>query len=292
MHSNILIFTMAKVINLIKRPIIAVLNSFSRWKRELLWCKQTRYWRSVLVPKSMDSMDTASRYLILAPHSDDEWIGCSQIITQCENAVILNMDMPGGDSKEMHKERFGEMGLLANRFNRLIMTVGENKAESLAEIIASLKPDYICLPHFFDWHPEHIQVMQYLRQALTQVSYSGKVLMYQVSLPMHPDFVNCVVPLDKKTFKQKWEIFKVVYKTQTFLSYPRFMANERINGALDNSYAAEVYSKNDINQWLGGFEVLLLTSSEIEEARNSLQDIAVTRKNVMKYLNARTMKNN
>lgn len=281
---------MAKVINLIKRPIIAVLHSFSKWKREHLWHKQTRYWRKVLSPKETASIDNVSRYLILAPHSDDEWIGCSQIITHCENAAILNMDMPGGDSKEMHEERFGEMSLLANRFNRLILTVGENKADSLVEIIASIKPEYICLPHFFDWHPEHIQVMQYLRQALTQVSYNGKILMYQVSLPMHPDLANCIAPLDKKAFKQKWETFKEVYKTQTFISYPRFMANERINGALASSYAAEVYSKSDVKQWLGVFEVLLLTSVELEEARGNLQDISETRKNVMKYLNARTMK--
>lgn len=273
--------------DIVKRPLLIMLNAYLKWKREYNWSKQASQWRKKTSFKETESISDTSKYLILAPHSDDEWIGCSQIISRCKNVVILNMDMPGGDSPEMHKDRYLEMHTLAKDYKKELLTIGADKTQSLKDFICTIRPDFICLPHFFDWHPEHIQVMRYLRQALTECSYSGKILMYQVSLPFHPEYVNCIVPLDKKAFKQKWETFKEVYKTQTFISYPRFMSNERINGALSNTYAAEVYSVEEYCKWMESFESMLLSDAEKEDVKANLQDISLTRENVIKYKNAR-----
>lgn len=241
-------------------------------------------------PKVTKTLDMTASYLILAPHADDEWIGCSQIIMRCEHSVILNMDMPGGDTAELHQERFKEMSSLAKKFNKRLITIGKNKEESLSEIIDEIKPDYICLPHFFDWHPEHIQVMQYLRRSISSVSYRGKVSMYQVSLPMHPDFVNCCVPVEKADYLNKWKIFEDVYKTQTIISYRRFMANERINGVLSDSYGAEVYSIDGVELWLKELDNLTLTHSEIIEIKSYLSNITLTRNCVKKFYEIRRFK--
>lgn len=263
--------------DLVKRPILRALNAYLKWKREQKWSKQALQWRKTISFKETESISDTSKYLILAPHSDDEWIGCSQIISRCKNVVILNMDMPGGDSLEMHKDRYLEMHTLSKEYNKELLTIGTNKTQSLKDYICTIRPDFICLPHFFDWHPEHIQVMEYLRQALKMCEYKGKIIMYQVSLPLHPDFVNCIAPLDIKTFKQKWVTFKEVYRTQTFISYPRFMANERINGALADSYAAEVYSVNESRKWLHDFEFMLLSNEERNKVKLNLSDISIIR---------------
>lgn len=270
--------------DIVKRPLLMVLNVYLKWKREQKWRKQASQWREKISYKETESISDTSKYLILAPHSDDEWIGCSQIISRCKNVVILNMDMSGGDSQEMHKERYLEMRTLANKYNKELLTIGTDKTQSLKDYICTITPDYICLPHFFDWHPEHIQVMEYLHQALKASEYKGKIMMYQVSLPLHPDYVNCIVPLDKKAFKQKWEAFKKIYKTQTFISYPRFMANERINGSLSDSYAAEVYSVEVSCRWLESFESMLLSDAEIEDVKANLPDISIIRSLIATFI--------
>lgn len=275
--------------DIVKRPLLRGLNAYLKWKREQKWSKQASQWRKKISYKETESICDTSQYLILAPHSDDEWIGCSQIISRFKNVVILNMDMPGGDSPEMHKDRYLEMHTLANKYNKELLTIGADKTQSLKDYICTIRPDFICLPHFFDWHPEHIKVMEYLRQALKVCEYNGEIMMYQVSLPLHPDFVNCIAPLDIKAFKQKWETFKKGYKTQTFISYPRFMANERINGALADSYAAEVYSIETSCNWLENFDTMLLSDAEIEDVKANLSDISLTRENVIKYKNARLL---
>lgn len=232
-------------------------------------------------------IDKDASYLILAPHSDDEWIGCSQIIKTCKDVTILNKDMQGGDTDELHHTRFQEMATLASQYSRRLLTVGNEKEKSLAEIIVEVKPDFICLPFFFDWHPEHIQVMEYLRQALLSCSYQGKILLYQVSLPIDSLFVNVSLPMSKNELEDKWSTFKETYKTQTMIAYKRFIANERINGAISGTYAAEVYVALESNAWYQSLDKFLLTTCEIDDVKSNLMDITTTRNNVVEYVDKR-----
>lgn len=278
---------MDKIVNSLKKPILTVLNVFAKWKRERKWHQQTKYWRKILNSKETKPLDTSASYLILAPHADDEWIGCSQIITGCEQSVILNMDMQGGDTKEMHIQRFNELRTLTDKYSRKLITVGENKTDCLIDILTTQKPDYVCLPHYFDWHPEHIQVMGYLKQALSRITYCGKVLMYQVSLPMLPKFINCSVPVSRAAFMEKWNVFEKIYKTQTIISYRRFMANERINGALSCTYSAEVYSILDTDEWYNDIENRLFNDKEKDAVKQDIQDITLTRRIIASIMDSK-----
>ena len=44
------------------------------------WKKDAKFIRKTLSEKELLTIDKQARILILAPHSDDEWIGCSQIV--------------------------------------------------------------------------------------------------------------------------------------------------------------------------------------------------------------------
>lgn len=272
---------------MIKRLLLKEYNAFLKYRRECKWRKQTRYWRRVINQKDTLRIDENARYLILAPHADDEWIGCSQIIKKCKNVIVLNMDMPGGDSEEMHQTRYRELSALAAKYNKPLLTIGTYKSDSLRELIETNKPDYICLPFFFDWHPEHIQVMQYLREALENVSFAVKIMMYQVSLPLHPKVINCSVPLKKSDFLDKWNVFEEIYKTQTKIAFRRFMANEQINGALDGSYASEVYCVMTKEEWIDNFDKFLLSDKETQDVKIELQDISITRNKVNDCISSR-----
>ena len=65
------------------------------------------------------------------------------------------------------------------------------------------------------------------------------------------------------------------------------MANEQINGALANAYAAEIYVVNPSDAWLNMFDYLL-TSEEKEIIKNNLSDITFVRDTVNRFLNRRT----
>lgn len=272
--------------SIIKKPILTVLRSYHKYKQEKVWKQQTQYWRGKISPIQLMNIPHYEKILILAPHDDDEWIGCSHFIRNYQNAIVCNMDMDGGDTSEMHAVRLQEMKNLASMFGREFVTVDKDKIITLKKIVLEKRPDYICVPCFFDWHPEHIQVMNILKEVLILSKYSCQVVMYQVSLPIPPSLCNMVIPFNSRVFKYKWNTFVNVYPTQTKIAYKRFMANEQINGALANAYAAEVYVVNSSDDWLNMFDYLL-TSEDKEIIKNNLSDITFVRDTINEFLNKR-----
>ena len=61
------------------------------------WHIQTIYLRRSIACHLTQTNELKGKILILAPHSDDEWIGCGQLIVDHSNDVVIcNMDMSGG----------------------------------------------------------------------------------------------------------------------------------------------------------------------------------------------------
>ena len=265
----------------LKKKIRHLLTVY-RWKKETVVCREqiTSKDSPVELPKG--------RYLVLIPHADDEWVGCSQLIcNKSKEVILLNMDMDGGDAEELHIERRKELDRLASLYKRELLHIDGNKIESLKEILAFIKPDYVCLPYFFDWHPEHIEVMSILNEASKQIAIKCNVLMYQVSLPILPSECNCWQAMTKSQWKKKWQLFEKVYKTQTQIPYKRFAYNERINGALANSIAAELYQVIPIEVWRDKLSVYLLDGNEKDEIKHVMKQIGETRALLSRFLKKR-----
>lgn len=231
------------------------------------WHYQSLFIRAISSNKGAKLIDTKKKYLILAPHSDDEWIGCSQIIIQCKNTTICNMNMQGGDTVEIHKMRYNEMLSVANRFKRKFITLTDDKVANLQNVICQEKPDFILVPHFIDWHPEHLAVMEILKQLVSNGYYTGQILTYQVSIP----FVNgrkCLyLPMTKDQQRFKWKTFYEHYNTQSFMPIKRFIANEYINGANISSNGAELYKQYVAEEWVRAMDFF----NEHIETRNFLK---------------------
>ena len=253
------------------RHVLSLVRYFF-WLIDVFKCKLT-------IKKISNAKKLLSRkILILAPHSDDEWIGCSQVIKDNKNVVICNMNMNGGDSEEMHAIRYQEMKSLADKYNRQLFTVNANdRDKDLLQIIQECQPEIVFLPFFGDWHEEHIQVMNVLRNASASVK-GFQIGMYAVSLPMLPNFVTHYKPLNRVSLKAKWDEFLNTYKTQTFLPWRRFLANERINGAYVNLYAAEFYSIIPVEQWTKLLDDFLLSDEQKKCLKSNLNKISKVRK--------------
>ena len=252
------------------------------------WEKEAKELRAKIKPLGLAAIPDSAKVLILAPHSDDEWIGCSQIIINCPNTTICSMEMEGGDDIQKHNVRIGEMRNIANLFSREFLTISFDKKQSLVSIIKKLSPDYICVPSIYDWHPEHVQVIDFLKEAILQSEYTGKVLSYQVSVPMPTPLCHVAYPMSSEEQAYKWEIFSKYYTTQAFMPVMRFKKQEEINGALCDAFSAEVYSCHNAQDWtrhvtstsLGNEETLLVKSNlnNISAIRAIVENIFKTKK--------------
>lgn len=272
---------------MLKRILLWVLQI----RKLLLWnlgCKQLR--KSIVV-QTIPSLPYGKKTVILIPHADDEWVGCSSLVKNGSDILLYDMDMNGGDDKVLHEARYNELLKISTLYNKPLLKVGLSRSLSLIEIIKKEKPQMICVPFFFDWHPEHIEVMGILRQALLNLEYDVDIAMYQVSMPIPRNCITHINPMSKIEWKRKWKTFEGIYKSQTGIPYKRFAINERVNGAVCESYAGEAFVYCDASAWLANYDEWLLTSDEIKEALMYLQSIEKINQTVKGFNQKRKWKN-
>lgn len=223
--------------------------------------------------------------LILLPHVDDEWIGCSQIINKYHDVVLCDMDMPGGDSQYIHKKRKEELKKLCDTKRISSILLDNNKVEKLTEIIKETGCSEIFLPYLVDWHPEHLKVHDIVASVLENINSEINIVMYQVSVPISDNHINLVMPMDKQAVKNKWTLFGYFYPSQKYLPSQRFLLQERINGAYADSYAAEVYCIKSKSEWLSAKNSFVLSFNKRKSIVSSLNHIYKLR-NIVKSIDS------
>ena len=263
---------------MMKEHLIKLYMWFLNEIKPLIWFFEYRKERNKIVFKPSIIEGFKGKCLILLPHVDDEWMGCSQLLLQKDAEVLLlDMDMPGGDTDSVHDQRKEELKQVEKTTNKPVQKIGSNKVDSLCSIISEWKPNYIFLPFFIDWHDEHIQVMQYLKNALADcanLNRTLKVVGYQVSAPIPGQFITNALLMCKKEWNNKWLLFKSLYPSQEHIPYKRFALQERVNGAFIKSFAAEVFSVNAVAEWFDMYHKLLPTTQEQADLKNNLSSIS------------------
>jgi LmbE family N-acetylglucosaminyl deacetylase len=151
------------------------------------------------------------RVLVVAPHPDDETIGCAGVIAQHSRAgddvcVVYITDgrrsrALGLTPEAMAKQRRAE----ATVAMRVLNVTGwewfglregewdlELGAARLRKLLMSFKPDLIYAPSRVDFHPEHLQVAQIVAQSLAPTAV---VRVYPIQVPLTPLLANCIAPV-------------------------------------------------------------------------------------------------
>lgn len=272
---------------ILKRILLWILQV----RKLLLWNLDCKHLKKSIAAQTIASLPYDKKTVILIPHADDEWVGCSSLVMNGSDILLYDMDMNGGDDKVLHEARYNELSKISTLCKKPLLKVGLSKSLSLIETIKKEKPQMICVPFFFDWHPEHIEVMGILRQALLNIEYDVDIAMYQVSMPIPRNCITHINPMSKIEWKRKWKTFEEIYKSQTGIPYKRFAINERINGAVCESYAGEAFVYCGASVWLANYEEWLLTSDEIKEALINLQSIGKINEIVKGYNQKRIWKN-
>lgn len=152
------------------------------------------------------SLPQGKRLVVLAPHSDDESIGCGGLLLSypAQSEVICLTDGSRGDPNIPREEliaiREGELaqaltfaGVASFRFLGIPdqgMAQGYDQFSSLD----LSQVDYVCLPNFLDQHPDHKAVTHLLQRLLREKAYNPqlKIVFYEVwgALPVWNYYTN------------------------------------------------------------------------------------------------------
>lgn len=156
------------------------------------------------------------RVLVLAPHPDDEVIGCGGTVLRHvaagDHVTIAiatdgrragGMRDPVGMSARRHAEALRAYAeLRAERFEWLGLPEGDwdvaRLREAMARLLTELRPDIVYASSRVDFHPEHHKVAHGLALALDAVAQSHRpvVRVYQIQVPLTATLVNLVSDIE------------------------------------------------------------------------------------------------
>lgn len=201
--------------------------------------------------------------LILCPHADDEWIGCSSILANDTiNSHVLYYRMYGLNQSESNKAvRDSEIERCALKWNFVLLNNVLDIVDFLSNSIIEEKYDTILIPSPIDWHWEHRSVFCSLLEAIGKIGKFDdvRILYYYVSVPSLQEKNVFYSELTKEYQHNKWLFFKNNYKSQNMPIY-RYKLQEKINSARHSSYASELFK-------LASYEQLIFDFNRLHEQK-------------------------
>lgn len=212
------------------------------------WCygRRWRYSARKLCPKG----DTV---LILAPHADDEYIGCGGLISKYKDTAKLHAFLCsylGADPSEENRRRREKEFKNSCEEMRVFCHIADRDMENeLRRCIDEVKPGYIFLTTLVDPHREHRELNFVLQKILGECGYAGKIVWYSVTMPVAPDFLNCYIPMSKLQDIEKWDGFYRLYPSQSHMHIERFRTEERFAGRAAGCAYAEGFVEMAYGKW-------------------------------------------
>jgi LmbE family N-acetylglucosaminyl deacetylase len=182
---------------------------------DIIFRPQPRTWRS-----SGDE-----RVLVIAPHPDDETIGCGGTIAlhaRAGDQVTVAIVTDGGSSRAGGIERGRMVAIRRIEAERAIATLGREVRlvqmglpegewqdaelmERLASLWTQVKPTLIYSPSRIDFHPEHVGVARALAAALGRCAPKElrAIRLYELQVPLTPLLTNLVSPISAVAVQKK-----------------------------------------------------------------------------------------
>jgi O-antigen biosynthesis protein len=174
----------------------------------------TAAWASIaepdLVPYQAVTSLPARRLLVLAPHPDDEVLGCGGLIAAALAAgaavqvVIASDGAQGGDAAVRERESMAAAQALGTppalpqlEFWRLPdrgLADDTSLVARLLHCIAMAAPDCVLLPSPFEIHPDHRALCIAGLHAVRIAGTATELLFYEVGQPLMPDVLVDITP--------------------------------------------------------------------------------------------------
>ena len=259
-----------------------LINKKQKIFKYCFWLKQARKIKRKLLRRNGHqlSFNKEDRIIVLVPHSDDEWVGCSTILKMMKHQVYCCYMGYGEvrNSTTLTPKRKLEMQKMLNRYDVNFIDISTNPSKLLEDAINEIRPDFIFVPNFIDWHIEHLETINYLYSTLKKINNSSilatvKIAMYQISVPMKLEQITHYCTLSRVDLFSKWINFWKVYKTQRHLPIVRFLLNEYINGGIFNCFSAEIFSIFPYSHWNEEFENIDVDIMKNSDIKNYIDDL-------------------
>jgi len=157
----------------------------------------------------------ARRLLVLAPHPDDEVLGCGGLVAAMlavgarVHMVIASDGGLGGDAAARERESNAAAQVLAGsgavpelQFWRLPdrhLAALPDLAARLQTLIRQLDPDCVLMPSMFEIHPDHRALFLAGIQSIPAAGDQTQLLLYEVGQPLMPDvLIDITQQLERK----------------------------------------------------------------------------------------------
>ena len=149
----------------------------------------------------------AGRVLVIAPHPDDETIGCGGAIVLHQRAgdeltvvIVTDGGASGSASAPVRDcEATAAASVLGGTWQALRLPEGDWSPTEcrckLQEAVNDLQPAVIYAPSCVDFHPQHLQIAHELAAVLRELSASVRVRVYEVGVPLTPVLANRIAVL-------------------------------------------------------------------------------------------------
>ena len=151
------------------------------------------------LPRELD-LSTARRVLVIAPHPDDETLGCggtlARLAPRCEIQVLLvtngdgGGDLPAGTSERRKQEMSAAAKVLGITAAVLHLDQPDGEfsdspayREALTTHIERVQPNWVFLPWLGDSHRDHARIAQASSEVL-QRSCAEQLLYYETWTPV------------------------------------------------------------------------------------------------------------
>ena len=185
----------------------------------------------------------SDKIVIISPHPDDELISCLNTILHFnKKSTIVYTGLTGYNSDEKIV-RTKEFQSFCNDIDVECIILDEDWKASIANIFLNTRFDAVFIPSYIDWHWEHREVCSVVTQLLDSCNYRGKLFWYQVRVPIPTERITHYNKYDNVAAKNKWKLFKKVYKSQNFMPLYRLKQTENRYVMKNKRCYAEVFWK-------------------------------------------------
>lgn len=159
----------------------------------------------------------ADKVLVIAPHQDDESIGCAgTILKHTKSGKKAEIAFCTHESNDRMKESEKAASILGSKRNHFlqfpIRSLDGNKKfeENLKMLLKKTAPEIVFVPFWFDNHPDHRAVSKAFIKIKNKIDPNIMIYAYSVWMPLNP---NCIIDISDVWEEKKKAI--QCYKTQT-----------------------------------------------------------------------------
>lgn len=190
---------------------------------------------------------TTDKICILAPHADDEVIGCGGLLAkygkQCDVILLTDGAFFGGEkTQKIREDEFSKVMDFLKIDNFSFMRAKDTRLIEAYDLFSQIdfsKYDYVVMPHPFDPHKDHVVPQAFFLKLKKKKGLKAKAVYYEVwgTMCEPTNFIDIsdVVETKRKAIE--------LYKSQKNIDYAgRILGLNHYRGMRHNVDYAEVFT--------------------------------------------------